>query len=126
MGMEDEKVEQPSHIDELSQTITPKKEDIEMKRAELELKKIEFLDKRCGEIIPKIASYYEQKMIKYEKPILKTGIWVFAGIIILIVLATLFLVYIDKLDAASFTFVIGAALGYLLAFSKLFWRKERE
>lgn len=100
------------------------KTEIESKRLDLELKKFEFWDKRFGESIPKILNYFEQKMLKHETPILKTSIRVFAGIVILIILGTGFLVYVEKLDAASFTFVIGAVLGYLVAFTKVFWKKE--
>jgi len=117
------KSEQPKNIANLSEVKTSLPE-IERKKLELELKKIEFWDKRFEESIPKILNYFEQKMLKHETPILKTSIRVFAGIVILIILGTGFLVYVEKLDAASFTFVIGAVLGYLVAFSKAFWKKE--
>lgn len=100
--------------------------EIEHEKLKLDREKLQFWDKRLGEIIPTFASYYEKRMLSHETPILKTSIWILAGIVILIVVGTGFLVYIGKLDAASFTFVIGTVLGYLLSFSKMFLKKERD
>jgi hypothetical protein len=99
---------------------------VELKRIELEIEKTRSLNKIIEEIIPKLSEYFEKRMVGHETPILKQSIWIFFSIIILIVLGTGFLVYTQKLDTTSFTFLIGTVLGYLLTFSKTFWKKESD
>jgi hypothetical protein len=99
---------------------------IELKKLELEQAKVEMLGKIFSDLIPRVAAYFEQRMMKHETPIAKTGIWVLAGLTVLITLGTGFLVYVGKLDAATFTFVIGTVLGFMLSFTRLFWKKDSE
>ncbi len=100
--------------------------DIEAKKLEIEAKKLEIWGAFLREAIPKVSDYFEQRMLQHETPILKTGIWVLSAIVVLIVGGTGYLVYVGKLDAASFTFAIGTVLGYLLSFSKVFLKRNSE
>ena len=100
--------------------------EIESKKLDLEIKKLDLWTKILGDNLPKVLGYFEQKLLKQETPVLKTGVWVLSAIVVLIVFGTGFLVYLGKLDSATFIFVIGTVLGYLLSFSKVFLKRDAE
>lgn len=100
--------------------------EIEAKKLEYEAKKIAFWQEVIGKIVPQVLSYVEQRMVKHDTPIAKTGLWIIGTIVFLIIGGTGTLVFNGKLDAASFTLVIGTVLGYLLSFSKVFLKKDGE
>jgi hypothetical protein len=97
---------------------------VELKKLELEKAKVENWGTVIDQIIPKVVSYFEQRMVKHEAPIAKTGLWLLGGLAFVITIGTGVLVYVGKLDAASFTFVVGTVLGFMLSFTRLFWKQD--
>jgi hypothetical protein len=100
--------------------------EIESKKLDLEMKKMEFWTKIVGDNLPRVLEYFQQKMLRHDVPVMKTGIWILSAIVTLIVAGSGTLVYYGKLDSSTFAFVIGTVLGYLLSFSRVFLNRERE
>lgn len=100
--------------------------EIENRKLDLEIEKMKFWSKLVGDNLPRVLDYFQARLLRHDVPVMKTGIWVLSVIVFSIVLGTGVLVYLGKLDSATFTFVIGTVLGYLLSFSKVFLKNGNQ
>jgi len=83
---------------------------------QIELWKI--IERISKEMVPLVKEYYTKKIEKLDAPMFKTSTYVFGAIIVLIVIASTFLVYVNKLSSDSFAFLIGVLVGYVFSFVK--------
>jgi len=84
-----------------------------------------FLD-TIDKIVPLIIKYIEKKLMSYDTPLAKSTIWGFMIILVACLGTTFTLVMLEKIDSASFTFIIGIILGYMLSMAKIFLRRESD
>ena len=100
------------------------KEQNKKSEKDIELRKLDLMEKIIDKVIPEVIKFFEQRLLKHESPIVKSTIWGFIAIIVLILAGSFFLVTRNKLDSSGFTFIVGIILGYFLSAAKMFIRRE--
>jgi len=88
------------------------------KGLELEIQQAKNFEILIKEVLPLVKDYFTTKLEKVDSPRFKISTLVFGGLLFIIVLITAFLVYIDKLAADNFTFLIGIIVGYAMTHLK--------
>jgi len=99
------------------------KEDIQLETIKLQEKQIEIQtqnNKMIQQLIEKglpIADkYFNKKLEKIEAPKIRWSILGFISILALVIVGTGYLVYVEKLDPANFTFLLGIIIGASVTF----------
>lgn len=90
--------------------------DLQSKQLESQIASSKLFEKAVEQGFPLLKEYMEVKVQKIESPKFKWSILIFGGILLISVIGSGFLVFMDKLDSGSFTFLLGTLIGGMITF----------
>ena len=90
--------------------------EIQAKQQELQIENSKILQKAVEQGLPLMRDYYQAKMQTVESPKFKWSILLFGTILFICVIGSGVLVFFEKLDSGSFTFLLGTLIGGIITF----------
>ena len=93
----------------------PNKKSLEEKQVELQIQQAKNLGIILDRVVPAVEKYYSEKMKRLEEPRFKWTLVAFAIILVVIVGVSAYLLYLDKIPAENFTFLLGILVGAIMA-----------
>ncbi|RLE74897.1 MAG: hypothetical protein DRZ80_03775 [Thermoprotei archaeon] len=78
------------------------------------------------ELAPYVKDYFIKRMIEYEKARYVISIKILGLILLIIVVTSAILTYLNVLKGESFTFLMGIIVGYIMTHLKMFIKIEEK
>lgn len=89
---------------------------VQEKQFEAQITNAKMFDKAIEQGLPLLKDYLDNKMNKVETPKFKWTIGAFGAILLICVIGSGLLVFFDKMDSGSFTFLLGTLIGGIITF----------
>lgn len=88
----------------------------ERAQIEFEKEKLKLWRETLNKIVPAITEYQTTRLEKVIIPVFRISNITFSLLLAVIIIGSGVLLYLDKLGASNFTFLLGIALGYLMSY----------
>lgn len=90
--------------------------DLQSKQLDSQIASSKVMQQAVEQGLPLLKEYVETKVHKLESPKFKWSILIFGSILLICVIGSGVLVFFDKLDSGSFTFLLGTLIGGMITF----------
>lgn len=93
-----------------------KQMELQAKQQDVQIENSKIIQKAVDQGLPLMKEYYHAKMKHVESPKFKWSMILFGTILFICVVGSGVLVFFDKLDSGSFTFLLGTLIGGIITF----------
>ena len=100
----------------LSKNLQEKQIEMQIKQHEAQIENSKVMQKAVDQGMPILKEYLHAKMQTVDSPKIRWSIILFGLILGLSVLGSGILVFFDKMDSGSFTFLLGTLIGGIITF----------